>query len=1266
MSILNFLLKLNHSEPEEREAIKFLFIYSLFSGLANAVFFIVSLVLFLSESSIEKLPYIYVGSALIATLVLYIYALLERTLLWMHIHLGTLILWGLSVILFWLSYNDAKGSNYSYSLYLWYGVISTLSNMQFSQLSSTLLTPLQRQRLDTRVDVGYLVGSLLGFSVVLLCYRERALQHLFLISGFSFLPLIYLSVRSLKRFPKALTRLRAWRAEKSSAADRPATGWIKFITDEHYRFLLLLSVCSTFALYVVDFSFMETIHAKWFGSDQLTMFVCLFFGLIHLLNLIVRATATTIVNRYGLKFGLACVPVVITGMTFLLTFVEIMGYAKLFVWLIIITKLCDRVLRLSFERTATHILYNTIPSERQTIVQQILEGRVRTLAIGLCGAMLAYLANLDDFRSIYLIYMLVGIVVLWLGAAYFSFTQYKMLLLNALQRRTLQDTSVSFDDQSSQAVLKGKIKSTYPGEALYAIELLDSMNSMSLNTFLIELINHPDICVRLNVLDRIERRKLTDALDPIRLRIVDELDDTVKGALVRVLAVLGGTDDQNQMARYLETRNIAMRSGAMIGLMRSEHDAYRDQITRKLQELASSKETTSRLLAARVIGHVNNLTLQACLLTLLRDEDIAVRQEALRAAERLKFKELWPAIVDCLAILQVRTMAVSALIAGGTAALTEMEARFLDPQQPTIVKLCILRIYGQIQSINVIALLKARLNQANDTLRSQAILSLSMQDYQADPQEEREILDKIQAELELIRWICAAFQDLTGSQFLFLVKGALRQSYEKARERIFLLLSFIHDAQSILRARDNLRHNDEKQRRYAIDLLESILHEQFKKELLAVLLQADLEQILENYPHSPADRLSMPERLREVAQRGLAWNKQWYVMSVLYAVGKMNIAALKDLALDNLDSAMNPIRELAVWTLHHIEPAEFSQRSHKFKQDSDPKIVQLTRQLEDGSLPENALLTRLDRALLLKSTPIFAGVSEDVLVEVASFLSEASFKKDEMILKSGELEETLYIISEGRVRVYEGDLQIADWERGGVIGEFAALDGLPRSASVKALEDTRLFCLNELAMKELTVAYPEIARGIIESLCKRIRNTLTLAEKRGYSKPIVQQHLKQTADNAPVNQAVFLPIEKIFILRTVTIFSETPTYILEEIASLLKEVRLKPGKTIIEKGEIGNCLYIVADGRLSVHDDQKIVATAGPRDVIGEFSLLDAAPRSFTVTALERARLFQLDQQPFYELIADRTEVSRAIIRVLLRYIRVLIKLTSAPMSNGQ
>ena len=129
-------------------------------------------------------------------------------------------------------------------------------------------------------------------------------------------------------------------------------------------------------------------------------------------------------------------------------------------------------------------------------------------------------------------------------------------------------------------------------------------------------------------------------------------------------------------------------------------------------------------------------------------------------------------------------------------------------------------------------------------------------------------------------------------------------------------------------------------------------------------------------------------------------------------------------------------------------------------------------------------------------------------------------------------------------------------------------------------------------------------------------------------------------------------LSKAVILTEVSIFSAIPHEDLAGIASLLSDCCALPGERILEKGDIGDCLYIIASGRVRVHDGDRTLTHLGNNAVFGELSLLDAAPRSASVTAVGTTYLFRLQQADFYALVSEHPQIMRLINRVLCQMIR--------------
>jgi len=85
-------------------------------------------------------------------------------------------------------------------------------------------------------------------------------------------------------------------------------------------------------------------------------------------------------------------------------------------------------------------------------------------------------------------------------------------------------------------------------------------------------------------------------------------------------------------------------------------------------------------------------------------------------------------------------------------------------------------------------------------------------------------------------------------------------------------------------------------------------------------------------------------------------------------------------------------------------------------------------------------------------------------------------------------------------------------------------------------------------------------------------------------------------------------------------------------------------------------MYIIVDGSVRVHDGERTLSHLHAGDIFGEMAILDAEPRMASVSAVADTQLLRLDQESFYELMDDHSEVARGIILVLSRHLRACVK----------
>ena len=130
-------------------------------------------------------------------------------------------------------------------------------------------------------------------------------------------------------------------------------------------------------------------------------------------------------------------------------------------------------------------------------------------------------------------------------------------------------------------------------------------------------------------------------------------------------------------------------------------------------------------------------------------------------------------------------------------------------------------------------------------------------------------------------------------------------------------------------------------------------------------------------------------------------------------------------------------------------------------------------------------------------------------------------------------------------------------------------------------------------------------------------------------------------------------VEKVLFLKTVDLFGTIPGGDLTHIAGVTEEVTLLDGAQFISQGENGDALFLIIDGQVRVHVQQVgDVAALGERQVVGEMSILDSELRSADCFAVGETTLLKLRKAEFDDIMAEKPEIARSIIRVLTSRLR--------------
>jgi HEAT repeat protein len=616
--------------------------------------------------------------------------------------------------------------------------------------------------------------------------------------------------------------------------------------------------------------------------------------------------------------------------------------------------------------------------------------------------------------------------------------EYGPTLLTALAKRSLHfgGTALTLTDAASLQILHRELNNPRPDAVLFALDKFEELESAELPDLLLKTLAHASPDVRHDGLRRLERLNLKQAIPAVQALLKTEPVASVRGAALRALSALEGSQADAKVADYLDDSKPTVRLSAMAGLLRSGGVSGAALVVEQLEQMIVSPDTAKRLQAAQLLSRAAQGQHYGYVLTLLKDSDPTVRRAAVIAAGAIKSPRLWPVVIDSLSDPAAREEAVVALIAGGDTVLLSIRAALAQPDLPRVTARRLLRIVSRMRGEAAIIFLKDWLDTPAIQLRQQAIEGLQRNGYVAVGADGERIKNAIGVEAAGAAQLLAYWVALGGvaiAESAPRLHTALSEMVAGYQVRVLSLLSFVYDRHTLARVRDSLQHAEAEKRAYGLEALDTMLADDLKPLVLSLV-----------------DDLPPDKRLQK-------------------------LAAIAPAPLDH-ETTLTVLSQGQRWVNLCARAVLRDLYPHKF--------------IEAYAMEEQVLLTTIERVMVLRSVSIFAGVPESVLAEVAGLLEEVTLNTGETLFNKDETGRCLYIIVNGRLKVHDGDLLLSQLDDRDVVGEMAVLDSSPRLASVTAETSAKLLKLDQDPLYELMADRVEVARGIIHVLTHRLRTSM--------------------------------------------------------------------------------------------------------------------------------------------------------------------------------
>jgi CRP-like cAMP-binding protein len=131
---------------------------------------------------------------------------------------------------------------------------------------------------------------------------------------------------------------------------------------------------------------------------------------------------------------------------------------------------------------------------------------------------------------------------------------------------------------------------------------------------------------------------------------------------------------------------------------------------------------------------------------------------------------------------------------------------------------------------------------------------------------------------------------------------------------------------------------------------------------------------------------------------------------------------------------------------------------------------------------------------LLGRVPVFSTLVQSDLEKIAELAVPRRFEPGEVVFREGDASDTCYIVRDGRARAIRTHrdgraITLARFGPGDIFGELALFEDERRSATVEAIESTRVVAVLGPDMRRLLAEHAQISSRLVIALGRRLRET---------------------------------------------------------------------------------------------------------------------------------------------------------------------------------
>ncbi len=496
------------------------------------------------------------------------------------------------------------------------------------------------------------------------------------------------------------------------------------------------------------------------------------------------------------------------------------------------------------------------------------------------------------------------------------------------------------------------------------------------------------------------------------------------------------SDARGFLAPLLGSSDPGLRGAAVAALVPGElRDGAHGPATAALDALVQQLDASEgeRRELARLLGRLPGTRWAAGLDRLVDDPDPGVRRLAIAAAGECRRLQLVPRLLEFLGDRAYRTEARRALAAMGEPIVEAVAAALGDRTRPLALRWELPRLLRYIGTPRAAQALLDGHAGGDPFLRYRIALALShLRRHHEELQFDRgRVLEAVVRRVEAYGYYLPIYRDLQRALGDgAIVVRALRGRLDQGGEMVFRLLGLVYPLRSMMNVYNRFARGEPRERAYALELFENLVDEDVRDRIVP------LAERWHRLPSGEGSAERAPGRLEE-------------------------LAGSKDPVL----------RACARYAAGHAGGG-----------------------LSAGRIEEDAVSDSVvQKVFLLEGVRIFEKCSVDDLTALASIAEERRFPAGTVIYRENDPGDALFVLVEGHVLAEKEGRTILEVREKEAFGDVSLLDGEPRPASARALEDSRALVIDRQDFLDLLSDRPELLKGLFAVLTRQMRQVLELA-----------------------------------------------------------------------------------------------------------------------------------------------------------------------------